>query len=196
MDQGVVDVTESIDSLNLSKRVRNALRRSKINTFSDLVIMLESDEYKQGQVRDIGLHAHAEITEALKGIGLPTLADSLISPSSGKLSPDVWAQCLDYWDNRCAICGRKPDTRYVLAQDHWLPRRSSACTGTVVTNIVPLCHSRVKGDGMYTGCNDSKSKNDPYTWLALTIGQVNAEAKMREVFDYFDWWREKEKGDA
>ncbi len=95
---------------------------------------------------------------------------------------DDWQRALEYWEHKCAVCGRPRGLWHTLAKDHWLPLTSPDCPGTVATNILPLCH----GEG---GCNNSKSKKDPESWLIERLGKRRAARKRGEIQAYFDWVR-------
>jgi len=97
-----------------------------------------------------------------------------------------WHRCLAYWNDRCAICGRPVGLWHTLAQEHWIPicdpRPDNP--GTVVTNILPMCHARRDGDG---GCNNSKWRRDPIVWLNEKLGPRKAKRKLAEIETYFAW---------
>lgn len=93
-----------------------------------------------------------------------------------------WRHALNYWDNKCAICGRAPDETMTLAADHWIPLDLPHCPGTVPTNILPLCHGRQGGRG---GCNNSKSFLDPVDWLIRKFGEQEAQNILQRIQLYF-----------
>lgn len=93
------------------------------------------------------------------------------------LTIDQWADCLDYWQHRCAICGRPPGLWHTIAQDHWIPLTDPRCPGTVACNIIPLCHGQ-------NGCNNSKGMKEPHMWLERRTGKRKARAKIREIEAY------------
>jgi hypothetical protein len=95
-----------------------------------------------------------------------------------------WQCALDYFDNRCAVCGRLPDSQHVLVADHWIPVFNPDCPGTIPTNIVPLCH----GEG---GCNNSKSDRNAREWLIERFGLEEAEQTNARIEAYFDKLRDK-----
>lgn len=90
-----------------------------------------------------------------------------------------WRRCLEYWNSRCAVCGRPQGLWHKLAQDHWIPLSSPECPGTVASNIVPLCHGE-------NGCNNKKSTSDPHDWLLRTFGKRKAARIERRIREYFD----------
>lgn len=99
-----------------------------------------------------------------------------------------WLQAKDYFSiggvHCCAVCERPQGLWHTLAQDHWIPFTSPVCPGTVVENIVPLCH----GLG---GCNNSKSNRDYHEWLVEQHGECKARKIERRIEAYFEWVRTK-----
>lgn len=93
-----------------------------------------------------------------------------------------WQVCLDYWGNRCAVCGRTDDFWTKLVRDHWQPITKGGAT--VPGNIVPLCHSFPGGEG---GCNNSKSNRDPLNWLTEKYGKRKAKQIIARIEAYFDY---------
>src|SRR5512141_2961524 len=75
-----------------------------------------------------------------------------------------WQRALEYWDYKCAVCGRPRGLWHTLAADHWIPLSDPECPGTIPTYIVPLCH----GEG---GCNNSKRSRSPQAWLEAKLGE-------------------------
>lgn len=98
---------------------------------------------------------------------------------SDTLSNEQWEACLSHWGHSCAVCGRVAGFWHVLAMDHWIPITSLNCPGTVVYNIVPLCH----GEG---GCNNSKRNSDPERWLVRRYGTRKAKQISKKIEAYFD----------
>jgi hypothetical protein len=98
-----------------------------------------------------------------------------------------WERCQDYWHNACAICGRTPDARLTLAQDHWIPLNDARSDnpGTTKINILPLCHGA-------DGCNNHKFAREPVEWLMQMLGEDKALKKLREIEVYFQWVGQKE----
>lgn len=88
-----------------------------------------------------------------------------------------WQRALEYFDHRCAVCGREPDEHVTLAADHWIPLASPDCPGTIPENIVPLCH----GLG---GCNNEKQDLNPRTWLRRKLNSISMR-KLNEIEGYF-----------
>lgn len=99
-----------------------------------------------------------------------------------------WQRCLEYWDNKCCICGRSPDFWHVLAKEHWIPVTSKRFDnpGTVTTNILPMCHSK---KGVLSGdesCNNKKGNKDPIEWLYSVYDDVEALRIISAINLYFD----------
>jgi hypothetical protein len=95
-------------------------------------------------------------------------------------TPDDWRLALEYWDYRCAVCGRAEDESIAMAADHWIPLAHPDCPGTVPTNIIVLCD----GKG---GCNTSKSKQNAAKWLVEKLGEEKAREKLAEIEAYFEY---------
>ncbi len=95
-----------------------------------------------------------------------------------------WERALEYWNHRCAVCGRPRGLWHTLAADHWIPLTAPDCPGTVPTNIVPLCHGEV-------GCNNSKGKKMPDAWLEERLGQKAGFQKGVEIDAYFLWLKDQ-----
>lgn len=95
------------------------------------------------------------------------------------LTSQDWQHALDYFDNRCAVCGRPIGLWHNLAVDHWIPLSSPDCPGTVATNVLPLCH----GDG---GCNNSKHDRDAHEWLVEKFGARKGGQIFARIQAYFD----------
>jgi hypothetical protein len=109
--------------------------------------------------------------------------------------PDVfiaqdWQRCLDYWQHRCAACGRPQGLWHVLSPDHWIalsdPRPDNP--GTVATNIAPLCFAKKDGAG---GCNNSKGDRDAADWLNSKFGATKAAEILERVSAYFEWVKQQ-----
>lgn len=98
------------------------------------------------------------------------------------LTVDDLQRMRDYWENRCAVCGRKASDSLRLVPDHWIalsdPRPDNP--GTVPENMVLLCHGR-------GGCNNSKHNRDPFEWLANRCGEEVARNINANIERYFDW---------
>lgn len=99
-------------------------------------------------------------------------------------SASDWTRALQYFDHRCAICGRVADEFVTIVPDHWNPlKRGGANTAT---NIVPLCHSKPGGHG---GCNSSKQGKHPNDWLQYKYGDEKAQEHLARIEAYFEWVR-------
>lgn len=96
-----------------------------------------------------------------------------------------WQYALEYFNHCCAVCGRPLSGLFhKVAADHWIPLSSPDCPGTVVTNIVPLCH----GQG---GCNNSKADQNPEEWLVKRFGKRKAQHIVSEIGAYFAHVRDR-----
>lgn len=94
-------------------------------------------------------------------------------------SPADWQFALSHFNGCCAACGRQPGLWHTLAADHWIPLNSPDCPGTVVWNIVPLCH----GDG---GCNNQKKSREAADWLIEKFGRRNGRAILKRIEAFLD----------
>lgn len=101
-----------------------------------------------------------------------------------------WERALEYFNGRCAVCNRLPDKNNVLhiAADHWLPLAKNT-KGTVVDNIIPLCHNGAGSPfhGADSGCNNRKSAKDPVQWLKEVYDEITSEEILRKIEEYFVW---------
>lgn len=88
------------------------------------------------------------------------------------LTAEQWAECLDYWNYSCAVCGKS----YVIHADHYIPLASPECIGTVATNIIPLCKS----------CNSSKCDTMPDEWIMHKVG-IGGKVLLERIQEYFDF---------
>jgi len=89
-----------------------------------------------------------------------------------------WQRCLEYFDYRCAACGRPANLFLKLSIDHFVPFSSPDCPGNVPGNVIPLCH----GD---TGCNASKGGKDALAWATEKFGSGKAKKFIEKVEAYF-----------
>lgn len=97
------------------------------------------------------------------------------------LTAREWQNALNYFHGCCAVCGRQLKdllNTHTVAADHWIPLVDPKCPGTVVHNMLPLCH----GIG---GCNNSKHTKDPVIWLTEKLGKRAAKKKLAEIEAYF-----------
>lgn len=108
----------------------------------------------------------------------------------GKLTTAQWKRCLQYWDHRCAVCGRQAGLWHVLAQEHWIaiadPRPDNP--GDAAWNVLPMCHSKKDGSG---GCNNSKGKTDPLKWLYRWLPKKKADEVLKHIEAYFEWVKQQ-----
>lgn len=100
---------------------------------------------------------------------------------------EQWRHCIEYWNYSCAICGRPQGLWHSLAADHWIPITSPVCPGTVVDNILPLCHG-------IDGCNNNKSNRQPIEWLVEKLGKRKSSKKLAEIQAYFAVVKAKTEG--
>lgn len=100
-----------------------------------------------------------------------------------------WQRCLEYWNGRCCICGRLPDFWHVLAREHWIAIIDSRPDnpGTVVWNMLPMCHSTKGIPSGDPGCNNLKHMDDPIEFLNRYFGKRKAKQKLAEIEAYFEW---------
>lgn len=97
---------------------------------------------------------------------------------------EEWLQCLSYFGNCCAVCGRPQGLWHTLAADHWIPLASKICPGTTSLNIIPLCHG-------INGCNNSKGSKSPNDWLVTQFGNRKAKQILSRIEAYFQWVKTK-----
>lgn len=99
-----------------------------------------------------------------------------------------WERCLEYFNWSCAVCGRQLRDlfgEHTPSADHWIPLSSPDCPGTIPTNVVPLCH----GKG---GCNNSKGKKHPDTWLEQRFNKCQVKEVKERIERYFEWVKEQD----
>lgn len=84
-----------------------------------------------------------------------------------------WMRCLEYWDYRCAVCGRDGE----LHADHWIPLKSANCPGTVAENMLVLCQN----------CNNTKSAKLPEVWLTEKLSPSAVQEKLMQISAYFEY---------
>lgn len=101
------------------------------------------------------------------------------------LTTEQWVACLDYFGYCCAVCGQPAGMFTTLAQDHWIPvaYKGADNPGTVLTNMIPLCHSTEAG--MF-GCNNRKGDRNAHDWLVSTYGARKAKQIEARINAYFD----------
>lgn len=118
-----------------------------------------------------------------KGIAASKSAQARYHARKGELPSDLtaaqWLAALEYFNGRCAVCGRPLNGLFhKAAQDHWIPITKGG--GTTVSNIIPLCH----GLG---GCNNSKQNRDATEWLIDRFGEGDAKEILQRIKAYFEW---------
>lgn len=86
-----------------------------------------------------------------------------------------WDYALNYFENRCAACGRPQGLWHTIAADHWIPLSRGG--QSIRANIVPLCHG-------LDGCNNSKRNRDAFEWAADKFGERRA-IEIVEMVDLF-----------
>jgi 5-methylcytosine-specific restriction endonuclease McrA len=87
------------------------------------------------------------------------------------LTPEQWAECLDYWNYSCAVCGKADK----IHADHYIPLADPKCPGTVANNIIPLCKS----------CNSSKCDRLPDEWILRKVG-IQGQILLERIEEYFE----------
>lgn len=127
--------------------------------------------------REYALHWRTRYPDTWKALRIRRRAVSIGLP--GSITAQQWRECLDYWQHRCAVCGRSRGLWLTIAADHWIPISSPSCPGSVSTNIVPLCHGR-------SSCNIEKGNKPPVDWLTAKLGKRKARRKLVEIEAYFD----------
>jgi hypothetical protein len=104
------------------------------------------------------------------------------------LTKEQWLHAIEYFNGCCAVCGRQANDLFgthTLAMDHWIPLSDPRPDnpGTVVWNIVPLCHSKKDGEN---GCNNLKNDKPAEQWLIEKFGTRKAKQIMQRIHAYFD----------
>jgi hypothetical protein len=165
----------SICDLAISPRTQGILERDGLVTIGDLVRFLQEGKTPCGHnnVYQFGRVAREECVGALAIAGF----HEDVMPIYEALHKWQWKAAVEYWDNRCAVCGSDD----WLVQDHWIPRRCEAFPGSEPTNIVPLC----------TACNVEKGNTGPMLWLVGKLGYIPAMRKMGQIVAYFEWWMDR-----
>ncbi len=107
---------------------------------------------------------------------------ALKKASTADFTTDQWRIALDYFGNRCAVCGAEAGMWWTLVTDHWMPLAKGG--GHTAVNIIPLCHSK---DGGFGGCNNAKHDKMPELWLLERFGRKKAKAILKRINDYFEW---------
>lgn len=104
-----------------------------------------------------------------------------------ELTKQQWLDCLEYWDNKCCICGRSKDKYHTIAMEHWiaLSDNREENPGTAINNILPMCHS-LKGAKGDSGCNNKKHKKDAIEWLFSEYNSEKAQQILNRIMEYFE----------
>jgi hypothetical protein len=112
------------------------------------------------------------------------------------LTPADWKRCLDYWEHQCCICGRAEGLWHTIAQEHWIALSDNRADnpGTVVWNILPMCHAQ-KGSNGQGGCNNLKGSRDPLDFLYAEFPRQQADKILRQIERYFAWAIEQKRGE-
>lgn len=105
-----------------------------------------------------------------------------------------WDFMFEYWNGKCAICGREVTETLIIARDHWIPIRDKQerNIGTTPENMLPLCHSK---DANQNGCNSSKSNKDPIAWLYSRYSRDEADMILTAIKQYFEIVRLRKTND-
>jgi hypothetical protein len=85
------------------------------------------------------------------------------------LTHSQWLECLEWWNNCCAYCGKQRDFWHTIEMEHFIPVSADECPGTVATNIIP-----------------SKSNKAVKQWLIGRFGNRKAAAILRRIEEYFE----------
>lgn len=88
---------------------------------------------------------------------------------------------LEYFDYKCAICGKSIGLWSMLVFDHWIPMAGGG--NNTPDNLVPICHSKKDGQGT---CNESKADRNPADWLTERYGKRKAKTILARIQAYFD----------
>lgn len=102
--------------------------------------------------------------------------------AEGRFTQRDWLAALQYWEHKCAICGRPAGLWSKLVPDHWIPLANGGSNDS--KNIVPMCHAAKGGEKC---CNNLKSDHDPVEWLNALLGKRRAARKLAEIARYFKW---------
>lgn len=111
------------------------------------------------------------------------------------LTGEEWGRALDYFQYRCAVCGRPAGLWHVIAADHWIPVSNAKCPGSVATNMIPLCHSRKGSPSGEPSCNNSKGARLPDEWLVERFGKRRGKQILKRIVNYFEWVKLEDSSD-
>lgn len=87
-----------------------------------------------------------------------------------------WNYCLNYWGNKCAVCGSSANEEKIISMDHWIPLKLDGSTDK--RNIIPLCHG-------VDGCNNKKNAKNPVKWLFSEFSFDFANKRLSDIEKYF-----------
>lgn len=109
----------------------------------------------------------------------------------GTFTDKEWAIALNYFNHRCAVCGRPTGLWHKLVPDHWIPLtyEGSDNPGGVAHNLVPMCH----GVG---GCNNSKSNKEAHEWVTAKFGKRKAKDIIGRIEAYLEAVKNGSLGNA
>jgi len=93
-----------------------------------------------------------------------------------------WLRCLEYFDYRCAYCGRMQGLWHILSKEHFIAENNGG--GYTIDNIIPACHDLEGGSG---GCNNTKSDTPAEQWLVSKFGATKATEILESIRIYFEW---------
>lgn len=89
-----------------------------------------------------------------------------VSRMINDFTEDQWEQCKEYFNNKCAYCGKEEK----LTKDHFIPVRYGG--GTTLKNILPCCMS----------CNGSKQQKSFIEWYQ--IQPFYDTNRLRKIMEY------------
>jgi len=95
-----------------------------------------------------------------------------------------WIVALEYWQYRCAYCGRPQGLWHKLSKEHFIPRINGG--KYTPNNIIPACFGK-------HGCNNSKGKRNVELWLISKYGAKEATQRITKIKDYFAWLETQDK---
>lgn len=94
------------------------------------------------------------------------------------LTSEQWEFALNYFNGCCAVCERPSGLWHKIVMDHWIPVANPECPGTVVANMIPLCHG-------IDGCNNSKANYPAEEWLIKKFGKRKSKTIISKIEHYF-----------
>lgn len=136
--------------------------------------------FYRNSIKRLGLNPLCKVCLSMRKYTAKYQAAKRALPNA--FTSDAWMFALNYFGHCCAVCGRPQGLWHVLSADHWIPLTSPDCTGTVPSNIVPLCHG-------IAGCNNSKSNKNPQEWLRAKFSPHRAKQILARINVYFETLR-------